>query len=106
MLNKSFLRAAGGLADTPCAWRVNRPSAEIVVDSFQLYFGCGWKKSSDFLDRFRNENKNGRAHSVGEHLQRFHSARSYRAHALSSVAQRSLSQLDMFPKDLLQWSSP
>ena len=32
---------------------------------------------------------------VGEHLQRFQSPRSYRAHALSSVAKSSLSQLDM-----------
>ena len=32
---------------------------------------------------------------VGEHLKRFQSPRSCRAHALSSVAKSSLSQLDM-----------
>ena len=31
MLNQTFLRAAWGLADKPCSWRVNRPSAELVV---------------------------------------------------------------------------
>ena len=30
MLNQIFLRAAGGLADTPCPCRVNRPLAELV----------------------------------------------------------------------------
>ena len=69
-------------------------------------WACGWlvsavfwswiEKSSDFPDRFRNEKWNARAHSVGEHLQRFQSPRSYRAHALSSVGKSSLSQLDMW----------
>ena len=54
------------------------------------------EKGSDFPDRFQNEKWNARAHSIGEHLQRFQSPRSYRAHALSSVAKSSLSQLDMF----------
>ena len=41
VLNQAFLRAAGGPEESPCRWRVNRPSAELVVDSFQLYFGHG-----------------------------------------------------------------
>ena len=41
VLNQTFLRAVGGLAGTPCRWRVNRPSSELVVNSFQLYFGHG-----------------------------------------------------------------
>ena len=38
VLNQTFLRAAGGRAELPCRWRINRPAAELVVDSSQLYF--------------------------------------------------------------------
>ena len=55
MLNQTFLRAAGGLTETPCRWCVNRSSAQLVVDSFQLYFGH--EKSSDFPDVFKTENE-------------------------------------------------
>ena len=44
MLNQTFLRTARSLAETLRRWRVSRPSAERVVDSFELYFGRGWKK--------------------------------------------------------------
>ena len=37
MLNQTFVRAAGGLAESPCRWRLSHPTAELVVDSFQLY---------------------------------------------------------------------
>ena len=41
VLNQTFLRADGGLAESPCLWRVNHHSAKLVVDSFQLCFGHG-----------------------------------------------------------------
>ena len=41
VLNQTFLRAVGGLTGTPCRWHVNRPSAELVLDSFHLCFGHG-----------------------------------------------------------------
>ena len=57
LLNQTFLRDAGGLAKSPCRWRINRPSVELVhvVDSFQLYFGHESNHSSYFPDHFRNE---------------------------------------------------
>ena len=68
-------------------------------------WACGWlvsavfwswiEKSSDFPHRFRNEKWNACAHSVRAHLQHFQSQQSYHAHAPSSVAKSSLSQLDM-----------
>ena len=84
-----------------------RPHGHALFMARQSSIGwaCGWlvsavflsriKKSFDFPDRFRNEKWNARAHSVGEHVQHFQSPRSYLAHALSSVAKSSLSQLDM-----------
>ena len=56
MLNQTFLKAAGGLADAPCPWRINRPSDELVVDSFQLYFCHGQKKA--LISRTVFETKN------------------------------------------------
>ena len=70
-------------------------------------WACGWLVSAVFWSwvenmrwfpwpfRFWNEKWNARAHSVRAHLRHFQSQRSYRAHALSSVAKSSLSQLDM-----------
>ena len=70
-------------------------------------WACGWLVSAVFwlwiVKKLRfpgplwkgNEKWNERAHSVGEHLQRFQSHWSYRARALSSVAKSSLSQLDV-----------
>ena len=52
-VNLTFLGAVGGLAELPCRWRINRPSAKLVVDSFQLCFGNG--SNSYFPHRFRNE---------------------------------------------------
>ena len=57
MRNQTFLRAAGGLAETPCRWRVNRPSPDLAVDSFQLFFWSWIEKSSDFPDRFETKNE-------------------------------------------------
>ena len=69
-------------------------------------WACGWlvpavfwswvETCSDFPDRFWNEKLNARAHSVRAHLQHFRSQRSYCAHAPSSVAKSSLSQLNMW----------
>ena len=53
------------------------------------------EKISYFPDRFQNKKWNAPAHSVRAHLQHFQSPPSYRAHALSSVAKNSLTQLDM-----------
>ena len=49
--------AAGGLVETPCRWRVNRPSAELVVDSYQLYFGMGRKYALISLTIFETKNE-------------------------------------------------
>ena len=46
-------------------------------------------------DRFQNEQGNARAHSDRVHLQHFQSLWSYHAHALSSVRNSSLTQLEM-----------
>ena len=48
-----------------------------------------------FPRSFLKRKWNARAHSVRAHLQHFQSQQSYRAHALSSVAKSSLSQLNM-----------
>ena len=50
------------------------------------------------LDRcVQNKKSNDRAQSVHKHLQHFQSSRSYRTHALSSVAKSSPTQLHMPP---------
>ena len=64
VLNHTFFRAAGSLAESPCRWRVNRKTAELVVDSFKLYFGRGKKESSKFPDRFWNEQWNARVFCI------------------------------------------
>ena len=98
---KAFLRAAGCLSDSPCRWCVNRPSAELVVDSLQLCFGHGSNKSSCFPDRFQNENEMHM--DIGSRAPATFSEfafppRSHRAHAFSSVAKSSPPQLDMHEK--------
>ena len=42
VLSQTFLWAVGGLAETPCRWRVNGPPAELVIVSFQLYYISSW----------------------------------------------------------------
>ena len=84
-------------------WRPSRHALSIARQSFfgwaggwlvSAVFWSGIEKSFDFPDRFRNEKWNVRANSVREH-QHFQSPLSYCAHALSSVAKSSLTQLDL-----------
>ena len=58
MLNQTFLRPTGGLADTPCPWRVNHPSAELVVDSFQLYLFWSRIGKKSLISRTVSKRKN------------------------------------------------
>ena len=96
MLYPTILRAAGGLAETPCRWRVNRPSADLVVDSFQLCFGHGKKKSSDIPDGFHK-------HEMRVHIRFARNCKIFRVSGftmrmpclMSRGAKSSLSQLDM-----------
>ena len=54
------------------------------------------RKALISLSVFETKNEMRVAHSVRVHLQHFQSPWSYHAHALSSVAKSSLTQLNMF----------
>ena len=99
-MNKTFLGAAGGLAESLCQWRINRLSPKHVVDSFQLYFGHGPNKSSYFPDRFRNEKMKCICtfdlHITATFSEFASPWRSHRAHALSSVAKGS-TRYELYP---------
>ena len=95
-----------GLLETSRKRPIDGASTVRRLSLWLTRFSCilvmGRKKSSDFPDRFWNEKWSARAHSVRAHLRHFQSQRSYRAHALASVAKSSLSQLDLAYTDQAQ----